>query len=40
MAPTGEFLDPAMVIFAALAVFICWKLRSVLGVRVDRDSPP
>ena len=40
MAPTGEFLDPAMVIFAALAVFICWKLRSVLGVRVDRDTPP
>jgi predicted lipid-binding transport protein (Tim44 family) len=29
-----------LIIFAALAVFIIWKLRSVLGVRVDRDIPP
>ena len=40
MPPTGEIFDPALIIFAALAVFICWKLRSVLGVRIDRDALP
>jgi len=40
MAPTGEPFDPSLIIFAALAVFVIWKLRSVLGVRVDRDTPP
>ncbi|WP_036284493.1 Tim44/TimA family putative adaptor protein [Methylocystis sp. ATCC 49242] len=40
MAPTGEPFDPSLVVFAALAVFVIWKLRSVLGVRVDRDAPP
>jgi predicted lipid-binding transport protein (Tim44 family) len=40
MPPTGEIFDPALIIFAALAIFICWKLRSVLGVRVDRDALP
>jgi len=40
MAPSGEVFDPSLVVFAALAVFIVWKLRSVLGVRVDRETPP
>ncbi len=40
MSPTGEPFDPSLIIFAALAVFVVWKLRSVLGVRVDRDAPP
>lgn len=29
--------DPTLLIFAALAVFVLWKLRSVLGERSDRD---
>lgn len=39
-------IDPSLVVFAALAAFVIWKLRSVLGVRVDREpfapdrSPP
>jgi len=28
-------IDPSLVIFAVIAVFVVWKLRSVLGVRVD-----
>jgi predicted lipid-binding transport protein (Tim44 family) len=40
MGPTGGPVEPELIIFAALAVFIIWKLRSVLGVRVDRDIPP
>lgn len=40
MAPGGEVFDPSLIVFAALAVFIVWKLRSVLGVRVDRETPP
>ena len=40
MAPSGEVFDPSLIVFAALAVFIVWKLRSVLGVRVDRETPP
>lgn len=40
MAPTGEVFDPSLIVFAALAVFIIWKLRSVLGVRIDRETPP
>ncbi|WP_424360543.1 Tim44/TimA family putative adaptor protein [Methylocystis parvus] len=40
MSPTGEPFDPSLVVFAALAVFVLWKLRSVLGVRVDRETPP
>lgn len=35
---SGEAFDPSLVIFAALAVFVIWKLRSVLGVRIDRDA--
>ncbi len=33
-------LDPAIVIFAALAVFVLWKLRSVLGERTGLEQPP
>jgi predicted lipid-binding transport protein (Tim44 family) len=40
MSPTGEPFDPSLVVFAALAIFVLWKLRSVLGMRVDRDAPP
>jgi len=29
-------IDPSLVLFAVIAVFVVWKLRSVLGVRVDR----
>jgi predicted lipid-binding transport protein (Tim44 family) len=29
-------LDPSLVVFAIIAVFVVWKLRSVLGVRIDR----
>jgi predicted lipid-binding transport protein (Tim44 family) len=35
----NESFDPSLIIFGALAVFVLWKLRSVLGVRVDRDVP-
>lgn len=38
--PISESFDPSILIFAALAVFVIWKLRSVLGVRVDRETPP
>jgi predicted lipid-binding transport protein (Tim44 family) len=38
--PTNEAFDPSILVFAALAVFVIWKLRSVLGVRVDRDAVP
>lgn len=40
MAPSGEVFDPSLIVFAALAIFIVWKLRSVLGVRIDRETPP
>ncbi|MGJ0392901.1 MAG: Tim44/TimA family putative adaptor protein [Methylocystis sp.] len=40
MSPTGEPFDPTLIVFAALAIFVVWKLRSVLGVRVDREAPP
>jgi len=40
MSPTGAPFDPSLVVFAALAIFVVWKLRSVLGVRVDREAPP
>ena len=40
MGSTGGPFEPELIVFAALAVFIIWKLRSVLGVRVDRDTPP
>ncbi|MBI1867770.1 MAG: Tim44 domain-containing protein [Methylocystis sp.] len=31
--------DPSILVFAALAVFVIWKLRAVLGVRTDREKP-
>lgn len=40
MSPTGEPFDPSLVVFAALAIFVVWKLRSVLGLRIDREPPP
>lgn len=40
MAPGGEAFDPSLIVFGALAIFIIWKLRSVLGVRIDREGPP
>jgi predicted lipid-binding transport protein (Tim44 family) len=40
MSPTGEPFDPSLVVFAALAIFVIWKLRSVLGLRIDREPPP
>lgn len=33
---TDDF-DPSLLLFAALAVFVLWKLRSVLGERTERD---
>lgn len=40
MPGSGDLFDPTLIAFAALAVFVIWKLRSVLGMRVDRDTPP
>lgn len=40
MSPTGEPFDLSLIVFAALAIFVVWKLRSVLGVRVDREETP
>ena len=40
MGPTGGPFEPELIIFAALAIFIIWKLRSVLGMRIDRDVTP
>ena len=39
MPASDEVFDPTVMIFAALAVFVLWKLRSVLGKRVDREGP-
>ncbi len=36
--PTDGSFDPSLFVFAALAVFVLWKLRSVLGMRTDRDE--
>jgi predicted lipid-binding transport protein (Tim44 family) len=36
---SGSDFDPSILIFAALAAFVVWKLWSVLGVRVDREPP-
>jgi predicted lipid-binding transport protein (Tim44 family) len=36
--PNDGSFDPSLLVFAALAVFVIWKLRSVLGTRSDRDS--
>ena len=34
-----EAFDPSVLIFAAIAIFVLWKLRLVLGERSDRESP-
>ncbi len=33
-----ESFDPSLLILAALAIFVLWKLRSVLGERSERDG--
>ncbi|MCB1545523.1 MAG: hypothetical protein KDJ30_14950, partial [Rhodoblastus sp.] len=33
-------LDPTTIIFALLAIFVVWRLKSVLGTRVDVERPP
>jgi len=37
-----QAFDPSILVFAALAVFVLWKLHSVLGMRGERDpaAPP
>ncbi len=32
--------DPSTIIFALLAIFVLWKLRSVLGTRTGNEKPP
>ena len=34
-----QAFDPSILVFAALAVFVLWKLHSVLGIRSERDAP-
>ena len=34
-----QVFDPSILVFAALAVFVLWKLHSVLGMRSERDAP-
>jgi predicted lipid-binding transport protein (Tim44 family) len=36
----NQTLDPTTIILAALAIFIVWKLRSVLGTRTGTERPP
>ena len=36
----NQSFDVSTIIFAALAVFILWKLRSVLGTRTGEERPP
>ena len=35
-----QSFDPSIVIFAILAIFVVWKLRSVLGTRTGAERPP
>lgn len=35
-----ETLDPTTLIFIALAVFVAWRLRSVLGQKTGQEQPP
>lgn len=35
-----QSFDPSIIIFAVLAVFVVWKLRSVLGTRTGNERPP
>jgi predicted lipid-binding transport protein (Tim44 family) len=36
--PANEPFDPSILVLAALAAFVVWKLWSVLGVRTDREN--
>ncbi|MGI3900367.1 MAG: Tim44/TimA family putative adaptor protein [Janthinobacterium lividum] len=36
----SQSFDPSIVVFAVLAVFVVWKLRSVLGTRTGAERPP
>lgn len=36
----NDSLDVSTIVFAALAVFVVWKLRSVLGTRTGEERPP
>ncbi len=36
----NEAFDATTVIFAILAIFVVWKLRSVLGTRTGNEKPP
>lgn len=36
----NQSFDVTTIIFAALAIFIVWKLRSVLGTRTGEERPP
>ena len=36
----SQSFDPSIVVFAVLAVFVVWKLRSVLGTRTGTERPP
>jgi predicted lipid-binding transport protein (Tim44 family) len=38
LSPNDSF-DPSIIVLAALAVFVVWKLWSVLGVRTERERP-
>lgn len=35
-----QSFDPSIIVFAVLAVFVVWKLRSVLGTRTGAERPP
>lgn len=35
-----ESFDPTLIIFALVAIFVVWKLRSVLGQRTGEEKPP
>lgn len=37
--PNNDSFDPSIIVFAALAIFVVWKLWSILGVRTDRETP-
>lgn len=36
---SNDAFDPSLLVFAALAAFVLWKLYSVLGMRSERDAP-
>jgi predicted lipid-binding transport protein (Tim44 family) len=38
--PMPDMLDPSTIVFALLAIFVLWKLRSALGTRTGNEKPP